>query len=72
MCGNGKSFLVETGTFHPVLRDGAQKEPEFERDKLEYQSSGNQLKENPEVLSRLGQQAEGKKLRFMLLTAQQS
>jgi len=34
-CGNGKSFLVETGTFQPILRDGTQKEPKFELDSLE-------------------------------------
>ncbi|MEN8117215.1 MAG: hypothetical protein ABFS16_09565 [Bacteroidota bacterium] len=56
-CGNGESFLVETGTFHPVLRDGTTEKPKFERDNLECQSSGNHLKENPEVLSRLSHQA---------------
>ncbi|MCD6355037.1 MAG: hypothetical protein J7L95_05765 [Prolixibacteraceae bacterium] len=61
-CGNGKSFLVGTGTFQSNLRDGAQKEPEFERDNLENQSSGNHLKENPEVLSRLGHRAESKEV----------
>jgi hypothetical protein len=34
-CGNGKSFLVETGTFQPNLRDGTLKEPKFELDSLE-------------------------------------
>jgi hypothetical protein len=33
--GNGKSFLVETGTFHTNLRDGEPKEPKFERDGLD-------------------------------------
>jgi hypothetical protein len=35
MCGNGKSFLVETGTFQSNLRDGTRKEPKFELDSLE-------------------------------------
>jgi hypothetical protein len=61
-CGNGKSFLIETGTFRTNLRDGITEEPKFERDKLENQSSGNHLKENPEVLSRLGQQAGSNKV----------
>ncbi|MCY1722953.1 hypothetical protein OU798_21580 [Prolixibacteraceae bacterium Z1-6] len=39
------------------LREGTKEKPKFEPDNLEYQSSGNHLKENPEVLSRLGQQA---------------
>jgi hypothetical protein len=43
-----------------VLRDGTKKEPKFERGNLESQSSGNQLKGNPEVLSRLGHQAGSK------------
>ena len=47
-------------SFHPLLREGAQEKPKFERDKLEYQSSGNQLKGNPEVLSRLSHQAGSK------------
>ena len=47
-------------SFHPLLREGAPEKPKFERDKLEYQSSGSQLKENPEVLSRLSQQAGSK------------
>ncbi len=34
-CGNGKSFLAETKTFQPTLRDGTLKEPEFEPDNLE-------------------------------------
>ena len=34
-CGNGESFLVETGTFRTNLRDGTQKEPKFELDSLE-------------------------------------
>jgi hypothetical protein len=41
--------------------DGAQEKPKFERDNLEGQSSGNHLKENPEVLSRLGFRQEAKK-----------
>ena len=44
-------------SFHPLLREGTPEKPKFERDKLEYQSSGNQLKGNPEVLSRLSHQA---------------
>jgi len=56
--GNGKCYLVETGTdsIRPSgRRDG---KPKFEQDTLESRSSGNHLKENPEVLSRLGLQAE--------------
>ncbi|NQU52506.1 MAG: hypothetical protein HQ522_08195 [Bacteroidetes bacterium] len=48
-----KSFLF-------ILRDVALEKPKFERDKLEYQSSGSQLKGNPEVLSRLSHQAGSK------------
>jgi hypothetical protein len=33
-CGNGKSFLVGTGTSQSNLRDGTQKEPKFELDNL--------------------------------------
>ena len=42
------------------LRGGTTKKPKFESDKLECQNSGNHLKEYPEVLSRLGQQAGSK------------
>jgi len=60
-CKKAKSYLVETGNFLSNLRDGTQKEPKFESGLLEGQSSGNHLKENPEVLSRLGlrQEANG-------------
>jgi hypothetical protein len=47
--------------FLSILRDGAPKEPKVERGSLEYQSSNNQLKEFPEVHSRLGHQAESKR-----------
>jgi len=29
-CGNGRSFLVETETFHPDRKEGTLKEPKFE------------------------------------------
>ncbi|WP_303918916.1 hypothetical protein [Draconibacterium sediminis] len=41
------------------------KKLKFERDILEYQSSGNHLEENPEVLSRLGHQAGSKKIKVL-------
>ncbi|MCF6334109.1 MAG: hypothetical protein L3J11_12575 [Draconibacterium sp.] len=49
-------------SIHPLLREGTQEKPKFGRDKLEYQSSGNQLKGNPEVLSRLSHQAGSKEV----------
>ena len=57
-CRKAKSYLVETGNFLSNLRDGTQKEPKFESDNLEGQNSNNHLKENPEVLSRLGLRQE--------------
>jgi hypothetical protein len=60
-CGTGsrirRNSLVETGIFHPNLREGVLKKPKFEQDLLESQSSFNHRKTNPEVLSRLSQQA---------------
>nr|WP_319997402.1 hypothetical protein [uncultured Draconibacterium sp.] len=41
------------------------KKLKFERDILEYQSSGNHLKEVPEVLSRLSHQAGSKKTKVL-------
>ena len=43
--------------FHPLPREGAPEKPKFKRDNLESQSLGNQLKGNPEVLSRLSHRA---------------
>lgn len=48
-----KQELILTG-----LRDGTMEKPKFERDNLECRSSGNHLKEIPEVLSGLSLQAE--------------
>jgi hypothetical protein len=48
-----KSFLSN-------LREGTLEKPKFKCGKLEYQNLGNQLKENPEVLSRLSHQAGSK------------
>ena len=47
--GNGKSFLVETGTFQTNLRDGVQKEPKFEPDGLEIRNQAI-IKRIPDVL----------------------
>ena len=60
-CGKGKSFLAESGanSNHPSGRHNGK--PKFEQDNLECQSSGNHLRESPEVLSRLGLQAECQK-----------
>jgi len=44
-------------SIHSDLRDGTTKKPKFGLDILECQSSGNHLKEYPEVLSRLSRQA---------------
>jgi len=57
-----KSYLVETGTFQPNLREGTPEEPKFEQDLLESHSSFNHRKKNPEVLSRLSLQAVAKKI----------
>lgn len=57
-CKEAKSYLVETGNFLSNLRDGAREEPKFESDHLEGQNSNNHLKENPDVLSRLGLKQE--------------
>ncbi|WP_319481780.1 hypothetical protein [uncultured Draconibacterium sp.] len=51
--------------FHPTPRGGTMKKLKFERDILEYQSSGNHLKEVPEVLSRLSHQAGSKKTKVL-------
>ena len=48
-------------SFHPVFRGGTPEKPKFKCDNLECQNLGNQLKGNPEVLSRLSHQAGGKK-----------
>jgi predicted AlkP superfamily phosphohydrolase/phosphomutase len=70
MHGNQKDLLVEIPKVSTSLRGGIQKEPKFERDNLEGQSSGNHLKENPEVLSRLSHRAGSKETLFQLQTAQ--
>ena len=61
MCGNGKSFLVETGTFQTNLRDGAQKEPKFELDSLEIKVHSI-TKRIPDVLLRLSRQTEDQRI----------
>ncbi|MCG6189721.1 hypothetical protein [Maribellus maritimus] len=58
-CGNGKSFLVETGTFQPNLRDGTQKEPKFELDSLEINVQSI-IGRTPDVLLILSHQAGDK------------
>ncbi|MBN1986559.1 MAG: hypothetical protein JW761_09665 [Prolixibacteraceae bacterium] len=55
-CGNGKSFLVETGTFQTNLRDGTRKEPKFELDSLEIKVQSI-IEGVPDVLLRLSLQA---------------
>jgi len=49
-------------SFPFIPRDVAHEKPKFERDVLEYQSLGSQLKGNPEVLSRLSHQAGSKEV----------
>ena len=46
--------------FLSILREGAQEEPRFGPDHLEGQRLSNQLKGDPEVLSRLSHQAGSK------------
>ena len=48
-CGNGKSFLAETGTFQSDLRDGTSEEPKFEPDSLEIRVQ-SVIKRIPDVL----------------------
>ena len=67
-CKNAKSYLVETGNILSIPWNGAKEEPRFEPDNLEGQSSDNHLKENPEVLSRLGRQAGSKKASALAAT----
>jgi hypothetical protein len=70
-CGNGESFLAETETFQTLLRKGTQEKPKFERDLLEYQSSGNQLRENPEFFQDWVIRQKTDQLRLVRYTAQQ-
>ena len=57
MYGNGKSYLVETGTFRTNLRDGMQKEPKFELDSLEIKVQ-SVIERNQTFFYRLSHQAE--------------
>jgi len=68
-CGKGKSFLAESGAYSNRPSGRHNGKPKFEQDNLECQSSGNHLRESPEVLSRLGLQAVCKKRASVFLNA---